>query len=141
MDAFITLAQQQPLIFIHVACALGATLLGVLMLLRRKGTGSHRALGWVWVLLMGGTAASSVFISASPLPHLAGFSPIHLLSAYVAWQLPMAVRDARRGDIDSHRRRMRGMFFGGCVVAGLFTLLPGRFLGALLWHDWLGLVG
>ena len=29
--------------------------------------------------------------------------------------------------------RNRGIYIGGCVVAGLFTLLPGRFLGSLLW--------
>jgi uncharacterized membrane protein len=30
---------------------------------------------------------------------------------------------------------MRGPFFGACVLAGLFTLLPGRFLGRLLWQQ------
>ena len=28
---------------------------------------------------------------------------------------------------------MTGLYIGACVVAGLFTLLPGRFLGSLLW--------
>jgi uncharacterized membrane protein len=35
---------------------------------------------------------------------------------------------------------MKGLFIGGCIVAGVFTLLPGRFLGDLLWHQALGLV-
>ena len=39
----------------------------------------------------------------------------------------------RRGNVDGHRKAMKGMYIGGCVVAGLFTLLPGRFLGSLLW--------
>ena len=29
---------------------------------------------------------------------------------------------------------MRGMYIGGCIVAGVFTLLPGRFLGRQLWQ-------
>jgi len=39
---------------------------------------------------------------------------------------------ARRGAIEAHRRTMRGRHIGGCVVAGAFTLLPGRFLRTLL---------
>jgi uncharacterized membrane protein len=35
---------------------------------------------------------------------------------------------------------MRGLYIGGCVVAGLFTLLPGRFLGDMLWRHTLGLL-
>ena len=28
---------------------------------------------------------------------------------------------------------MQRLYIGACVIAGLFTLLPGRFLGSLLW--------
>ncbi len=45
----------------------------------------------------------------------------------------------RRGNVVGHRQQMRGMFIGGCVLAGVFTLLPGRYLGHLLWHQALGL--
>ncbi|MCD6735187.1 MAG: hypothetical protein LT103_16525 [Burkholderiaceae bacterium] len=31
-------------------------------------------------------------------------------------------------------------YLGGCVGAGLFALLPGRYLGQLLWHHALGLI-
>jgi len=34
---------------------------------------------------------------------------------------------------------MRKIYIGGCAVAGVFTLIPGRFLGNLLWHQALGL--
>ena len=47
--------------------------------------------------------------------------------------LPLAIWHIRRGNVDGHRKAMKGMYIGGCVVAGLFTLLPGRFLGSLLW--------
>jgi uncharacterized membrane protein len=37
-----------------------------------------------------------------------------------------------------HQRFMQGLYFGGCVGAGAFTLLPERYLGNLVWHQWLG---
>ena len=40
---------------------------------------------------------------------------------------------AMRVMMTAHRR-------GACVVAGAFTLLPSRFLGQLVWHQWLGWV-
>ena len=138
MDALTTLALQRPLLFIHLVSALLALGLGIVLLLRRKGTGSHRSLGWVWVSAMGTAAVSSIFVGGERLPHLFGLSPIHLLTALVLYQLPLAVRDARHGRVVAHRKRMRGLFIGGCVVAGLFTLLPGRFLGQVLWQQWLG---
>ena len=85
------------------------------------------------IAAMGTTALSSVFMRDHGLPNLAGFTPIHLLTAVVAVTLPRAIWQARRGNIAAHRSAMRSLFFGSCVIAGLFTLLPGRFLGSLLW--------
>ena len=51
MNAFANLLQRHPLIFFHLVTAVGALLLGLFMLLRRKGTASHRLLGWTWVVL------------------------------------------------------------------------------------------
>jgi uncharacterized membrane protein len=47
--------------------------------------------------------------------------------------LPRAILQARAGRIAAHRQSMRALYFGGCVVAGLFTLLPARLLGSQLW--------
>ncbi len=133
MNSFTRLLAQHPLIFVHMVCAIAALVLGAVLLLRRKGTPSHRALGWAWVLLMAGATISSAFIRDTGMINLAGFTPIHLLTLLVAVQLPRAVLAIRRGRVDAHRQAMRGMYIGGCVVAGLFTLLPGRFLGRQLW--------
>lgn len=133
MNSFTRLLAQHPLIFVHMVCAIAALVLGAVLLLRRKGTPSHRALGWAWVLLMAGATISSAFIRDTGMINLAGFTPIHLLTLLVAVQLPRAVLAIRRGRVEAHRQAMRGMYIGGCVVAGLFTLLPGRFLGRLLW--------
>jgi uncharacterized membrane protein len=133
MNPFQRLLEQHPLIFIHMACAIGALLVGGIVLARRKGTTSHRATGWLWVLLMGTVTITSAFIRDYRLPNLAGLTPIHLLTAYVAFGLPRAVWHARHGNISAHRKTMRGIYIGGCIVAGLFTLLPMRFLGQQLW--------
>jgi uncharacterized membrane protein len=133
MNAYLALLQRHPLIFVHLTTALGALLLGVVILSRRKGTWSHRWMGWIWIALMGSTALTSAFIRDYRLPNLAGYTPIHGFTLYVAVMLPLAVWHIRRGNVVGHRKAMKGIFIGGCLVAGLFTLLPGRFLGSLLW--------
>ena len=139
MDHFATLLQRHPLVFFHLVTAVSALLIGSLVMLRRKGTGSHRAWGWTWVLLMGSTAVASAFIRDYRLPNLAGITPIHAFTAMVAINLPRGIWAIRHGNVAGHRKAMRGMYIGGCIVAGVFTLLPGRFLGHLLWGS-LGLL-
>jgi uncharacterized membrane protein len=85
-------------------------------------------------------ALSSAFIRDSHLPGIAGFTPIHALTVLTLVGLPRAIWQIRRGNVVGHRRTMTSLFIGGCIVAGVFTLLPGRFLGDLLWHRALGLV-
>jgi uncharacterized membrane protein len=38
-----------------------------------------------------------------------------------------------RHDIAGHRKVMQRLYFGACVVAGAFTLLPQRYLGQVVW--------
>ena len=122
-----------PIVLLHLSAALAALALGLVILLRPKGRGTHRWMGWTWVVFMGTAALSSAFLGGGKLPNLAGFSPIHLLTLFVLWQLPRGVMAARRGEVAVHRKTMRGLYIGGCVVAGLFTLAPGRLLGHWLW--------
>ena len=135
---FADLLQRHPLVFFHLVTAFGALVIGTVVMLRRKGTGSHRALGWAWVLLMGSTAIASAFIRDYRLPNVYGFTPIHAFTVLVAINLPRGIWYIRRGQVAAHRKTMRSLFFGACVVAGLFTLLPGRFLGRLIWQQGLG---
>lgn len=122
----------------HLPLAVAALLLGPFALWSRKGSTVHRSAGRLWALLMLGAAASSLFIRGGALPNLGGFSPIHLLSLATLIHLPLGVRAAMQGRIQAHRQTMRGLYIGGCLVAGAFTLLPGRFLGQLLWGQALG---
>jgi uncharacterized membrane protein len=114
---------QAPLaIQIHAFAALAAFLLGLVQLARLKGTHTHRLIGYTWV--------SSFFIHE--LRHWGSFSFIHLLSIFTLAMLPLGVYFARRHNVVGHRKTMLGLFFGALVVAGAFTLLPGRILGRVV---------
>jgi len=129
MNSFIALMQNKPLVFVHLIAAIAALLLGIAILTRRKGTFSHRTLGWSWVVLMATAAVSSVFIRDYRIVNIAGYTPVHLLTVTVAVLLPLAIWRIRRGNVAAHRRMMTGLYVGGCIVAGLFALAPARFLG------------
>jgi uncharacterized membrane protein len=111
---------------IHVAAVVPAALLGAYLLLRPKGTPRHRLLGKIWLCLMVITALSSFFIHQINLFY--GFSPIHLISIFVLSGCWGAIVNARNHNIEAHKRIVRGLYFGGIVGAGIFTLLPGRIM-------------
>lgn len=111
---------------IHLAAALTTFVTGTILLTGLpKGSRIHKQLGWTWVSTMAITAVSSFFLIGLNGGH---FSFIHGLSAWTVISLPMAVAAARRHKVKNHAKQMRGMFFGGMAIAGLFSFLPGRFL-------------
>ena len=113
----------------HAALALAGLLLGCVQMMRPKGTHIHRWLGRAWVLAMLLVAVSSFWIRGLMPNTLAwGFSPIHLLSIFVIVQLARAIYFARIGTIARHSGIMKGVFWGGLVIAGGFTLIPGRLM-------------
>lgn len=126
-----------PLIAIHMSAALAALVTGPVALWARKGAVQrprlHRAFGYAWVTLMVITAVSAIFIEGSGMPSIGGFSPIHLLVPATLGSLALSFVALARGDIAQHRKIMQGVYYGACVVAGLFTLLPGRIPGNFVW--------
>jgi uncharacterized membrane protein len=134
------LANLSPAVAIHLGFALFALVLGPLALTARKGSQRHRASGYIWVAMMVGAAISSAFIRDFRMPNLAGFTPIHILTVVTLVGVPAGVYHVVRGNIRAHRRTMWMAYLGGCVAAGTFALMPGRFLGQLLWHQTLGIV-
>jgi len=113
---------------VHVASAITTFAIGLFLLSGLpKGTRLHKRLGWSWVISMASTAISSFFLVGLNGNHM---SWIHGLSAWTIIILPFAVVAARRHDVKAHAKHMRGMFFGGMLIAGLFTFLPGR----TMWH-------
>lgn len=131
-----------PAVILHVAAALAALLLGPVALWARRGGGPrpwlHRAAGYGWATLMLATAVTALFIHGRQLPNIAGFSPIHLLVPVVIVALFGAFWFLARGRIRGHRLTMQALYFGACVGAGVFTLLPDRLLGQRVWGQWLG---
>lgn len=125
------LAASPPAIQLHLLAAGAAFFLGLMQFALPKGTGMHRTLGWIWVVLIAAAAISSLFIRQ--LNHGA-FSLIHILSGWTLVVLPMAVYAARRGEIARHRARMTGLFIGGLLIAGTLAFMPGR----LMWRLFLG---
>lgn len=131
-----------PLIASHMAAAVGAFALGPIVLWTRLGKRIrpwlHRALGYAWTTLLLIAAVSSIFIRDFNLPNIRGYTPIHLLILVTFCSLFFAFRALAKRDYETHRKVMQNLYLGACVVAGGFTLLPSRYLGQLIWHEWLG---
>ena len=114
-----------PTVAGHLWAALAALAIGALVLVRQKGTRSHRLLGRAWVGLMALVALSSFWIFE--IRKGAGPSWIHLLSVWTLVSLTLAVYYIRQGNVRAHRRFMVGTFIG-LAAAGLGALAPGRAL-------------
>lgn len=117
----------------HEISAIIAFVLGAIILWHRKGSLTHKRLGKIWVVLMLGTALSSLFIYEIRL--WGQFSPIHLLTVMVLFNIPLAVWFARQGKIGLHKKIMQGTYLGGMIIAGGFTLFPGRLNYKILFDE------
>jgi uncharacterized membrane protein len=122
-----------PPIPLHAIAAMAAFVLGVVQLAAPKGTLPHRTLGWIWVLLMAVVAVSSFWIHQIRL--VGPWSPIHLLSIFTLVMLPLGVWRAHRHQVNAHRRTMIGIFAGALVIAGAFTLVPGRIMHTVIFGN------
>jgi uncharacterized membrane protein len=109
---------------------MSAFVLGVVQLAAPKGTLPHRTLGWIWVTLMLIVNITAFFIHQ--LRIWGPWSPIHLLAIFTLIMLPLGVLAAHRYAVERHRLTMIGIFFGALVIAGLFTLVPGRIMHAVV---------
>jgi uncharacterized membrane protein len=118
---------------LHFVTVVPAFFLGGWQLLAsRKGSPSHRLIGKIYLALMSVTCVAAFFV-----PSFSSFSigtgPIRLglihlfipLTAHGIWQTRRALR---AGNIAVHKASMRGVYFGGLIIAGLLTFLPGRIM-------------
>lgn len=60
------------------------------------------------------------------------FGFLHLFSLLVLVTVPLSFFAARRGDLQTHRHSMIGLYVGGILVAGAIAFLPGRMLPLML---------
>ena len=117
----------QSLSHIHLWTILPALLLGLHLHLTHKGTDRHKLLGKIYMLLMFFTAAVTLLMPARVGPTLFGhIGFIHIFSCIVIYEIPMAYFAIRRGDVEKHRSYMVGLYFGGLLLAGALTFMPGR---------------
>lgn len=127
---FAPLLAAPAVVIAHAFAATAALVLGAVQLAAPKGTVPHRVFGWLWVGLMATVAATSFFIHT--ICTFGPFSVIHGLSVFTLVALPGAVAHARRHEVPSHMRAMRSLFFWALIVAGVFTLWPGRIMHAVV---------
>ena len=133
------LSSLAPAVIVHLFLAVGALLLGPLAFWLRKGTLLHRASGYAWITLMTGAAVSSAFIRDFGLPNLMGYTVIHTLTVATFVGIGLGIWHISRRNVRRHRRVMQ-ITYGAALLAGVFALLPERYLGSLLWHHALGVL-
>lgn len=118
---------------LHVLTVVPAFVLGTwLLFFSTKGSRHHRLAGKVYLTLMVSTSLAAIFVRSFSSVSL-GVGPlklgvIHLfvpLTLNGVWSTLAALR---AGDIERHRGSMRGLYFGGLIIAGLLTFMPGRIM-------------
>ena len=117
-----------PIMFVHMIAALSALVLGMVNLAGRKGTPRHKAIGWLWIAVMlAVTLPSFALRGINP----GQFSWIHGLSIVSLVTMAASIRAIRAGRVRAHKQMMIGLM-AGLTIAGIFTVMPGRFFGTLL---------
>lgn len=123
------IAYQTPAwaVWIHLGTVIPALPLGAWILWHPKGTTTHKLAGRIWGVMMVVTAVDSFWIRS-----LTGsFSPIHLFSVLTLISVPLGIWHIKNDRVDRHIRAMRGVYIGLCV-AGIFSVMPGRMMGSLI---------
>tara|TARA_B110000014_G_C20082250_1_gene565659 strand:- start:105 stop:509 length:405 start_codon:yes stop_codon:yes gene_type:complete len=124
------------IIYVHAFFALAAVPVGLNIFFKKKGTKQHRFIGRVWVSFLLIVSFTGLFIT-SPMTDTV-FNPrfyswIHLLIPFTVGNLIYSVwsiRQFKKTKLEKHKnahiRSMVGVYFGALIVAGAFTLMPGR---------------
>ena len=108
----------------HLLLAILAVGFGFKNLLSKKGGLTHKIIGWIWVTLMMYVAISSFWIKEL---NNGLYSWIHLLSIWVIVSLTLSIYFIRKKKVLLHKIFMVGNFIG-LTLAGIFTILPGRYI-------------
>ena len=119
-----------PVIQLHTIAALFLVILTLVIFSIKRGSRMHRIFGWTWVIGMACVAISSFWINT--IEQFGPFSLIHLISVFTLFTLVRNVRAARTHNVKAHQSGMKSLVFGALILAGLFTLLPGRLMFEVL---------
>ncbi len=121
------------LAYLHLATILPAFLIATYLLINRKGSPLHKALGKTYMGLMLFTAMVTLFMPAQVgTAFFSHFGFIHIFSFSVFFTVPMAYFAARTGKLKLHIGNMIGLYMGGILIAGAFAFSPGRLLHTLM---------
>ena len=115
---------------LHAIMAIIAIILGGIQLSMKKGGTIHKLLGRIWIGLMMFVAITSFFIHEIKLWGV--YSPIHLLSFLTIFTLGVGIYFVRVGNVKRHKQLMIATYFFALIVAGFFTLYPGRVMHQIL---------
>ena len=115
---------------IHLIAVSPCLIIGAyLIYFSSEGSQNHKALGWTYMVLMFFQSGVSLFMEARVGPQFFNhFGWIHLLSVLTIYTVPKSIYYIRKGNIKAHSRGMIILFWAGLIIAGGFTLVPGRYL-------------
>ena len=117
------------LMFAHLITVVPCIFIGAALLILNKGTAIHKKAGKVYMILMLITAAITLFMEAKVGPQLFNhFGWIHAFSLLTLYTVPTAYTAIKKGRVKAHQRKMVLLYFGAIIIAGGFTLSPGRYL-------------
>ena len=123
----------EQMALLHLVTILPAFFIATWLLFRRKGTANHRLLGKIYMVLVLFSAALTLLMPARVGPTIFGHCGfIHGLGVMAFYSIFMGWRAIKAKDIRRHKRAMVGLYVGGMLIAGGFTLMPGRLL-----HGWI----
>ena len=124
------------IIYVHAALALLAIPLGLYIFITKKGTKNHKMLGRTWVTVLMIVSLTAIFIQTI---NTGQYSLIHLLIPYTIGSLIYSIwniRKFKKTKIESykikHMHSMIGVYIGALLIAGAFTLMPGRFFHEII---------
>lgn len=121
------------LMYLHLATVLPAVVLGAVVFIMKKGTPKHRLIGKIYMLCMMATAIIALGMPAHVGPRIFNhFGWIHSFCFLTIYSIPMSLYAIRKGNIRRHKTGMIMLYVGAILIAGGFTLAPGRYLHTLL---------
>lgn len=117
------------LMYFLLATILPCVVIGALLLIIQKGTYFHKISGRIYMILMLITSVITLFMPAQVGPQLFNhFGFLHLFSILTLHSVPTAYIAIKNGEVKKHKWKMISLYFGAIIIAGGFTLVPGRYL-------------